>query len=135
MALSGRGPDAYYHQISSILREQIAGRQFIADECLPSEEQLQAMFVIWRTRARQALQVLERDGLIDRLPGKGFDKWAVLSNTATRSSAAINRGFISLSGIGLSRVNEWAPELRGPLGAKSAQRRLRKVPKNSVREQ
>ena len=71
MALLGRGPIPYYHQISAILRDKVANGEFIADERLPSEEQLQTMFGVSRATVRQALQALEHEGLIKRLPGKG----------------------------------------------------------------
>lgn len=71
MALLGRGPIPYYHQISSILRDKVANGELVAGERLPSEEQLQTMFGVSRATVRQALQTLEHEGLIQRLPGKG----------------------------------------------------------------
>lgn len=71
MALLGRGPIPYYHQIRAILRDKIANGQFLANERLPSEGQLQRMFEVSRATVRQALQALEHEGLITRLPGKG----------------------------------------------------------------
>lgn len=71
MALLGRRPIPYYHQISSILRDKIANGEFVANERLPSEEQLQAMFGVSRATVRQALQTLEHEALIERMPGKG----------------------------------------------------------------
>jgi GntR family transcriptional regulator len=71
MAVLGRGPIPYYHQISSILRDKFANGEFVADERLPSEEQFQTMFGVSRATVRQALQALEHEGLINRIPGKG----------------------------------------------------------------
>ena len=66
-----RGPTPYYHQISSILREQITNGEFRPGDRVPSEEELRQMFSVSRATVRQALQVLESDGLIRREPGRG----------------------------------------------------------------
>jgi len=71
MALLGRGPMPYYHQICAILRDKLANGEFAAGERIPSEEQLQTMFGVSRATVRQALNLLERDGLIERRAGKG----------------------------------------------------------------
>lgn len=80
MAVLGRGPMPYYHQICAILRDKFANGEFAADERIPSEEQLQATFGVSRATVRQALQLLERDGLIERRPGKG--SFAAANNDA-----------------------------------------------------
>ena len=66
-----RGPTPYYHQISSILREQITNGEFLPGDRVPSEEELRQMFSVSRATVRQALQALELDGLIRREPGRG----------------------------------------------------------------
>lgn len=66
-----RGPTPYYHQISSILRERIANGDFGPGDRVPSEEELRKSFSVSRATVRQALQVLELDGLIRREPGRG----------------------------------------------------------------
>lgn len=66
-----RGPTPYYHQISSILREQITNGEFQPGDRVPSEEELRQMFLVSRATVRQALQALESDGLIRREPGRG----------------------------------------------------------------
>lgn len=71
MAVLGRGPIPYYHQICAILRDKFANGEFVAEERIPSEEQFQVMFGVSRATVRQALQMLEREGLIERRPGKG----------------------------------------------------------------
>lgn len=66
-----RGPVPYYHQISTILRDRIANGEFRAGDRIPSEEELRQMFAVSRATIRQALQSLERDGLINREAGRG----------------------------------------------------------------
>lgn len=80
MALLARGSIPFYHQISGILRDKVANGEFVAGERLPSEDQLQTMFGVSRATVRQALQALEHEGLIIRLPGKG--SFVAASNNA-----------------------------------------------------
>lgn len=71
MASLRRGPTPYYHQISSMLRDQITNGEFRPGDRVPSEEELRKNFSVSRATVRQALQVLETDGLIRREPGRG----------------------------------------------------------------
>jgi DNA-binding GntR family transcriptional regulator len=60
-----------YAQIADVLRARIAGGELARGSLLPSEAALCAEFAVVRDTARRALAVLERDGLIMTLPGKG----------------------------------------------------------------
>ena len=71
MAVLGRGPIPFYHQIIGILRDKFTKGELIAGDRLPSEEQLQRTFGVSRATVRQALQALERENLIERRRGKG----------------------------------------------------------------
>ena len=71
MAVLGRGPIPFYHQIIGILRDKVTKGELIAGDRLPSEEQLQRTFGVSRATVRQALQALERENLIERRRGKG----------------------------------------------------------------
>jgi len=66
-----RGPIPYYHQIEAILREKIMSGELAAGSRVASEEELCKMFQVSRVTVRQALQTLERDGLLRREPGRG----------------------------------------------------------------
>lgn len=66
-----RGPMPYYHQIEAILREKMASGELAAGSRVASEEEFCKMFQVSRATVRQALQTLERDGLLRREPGRG----------------------------------------------------------------
>lgn len=66
-----RGPTPYYHQIETILRDQISSGKFHAGDRIPSEDQLGRTFQVSRATVRQALQKLELDGIVLREPGRG----------------------------------------------------------------
>ena len=66
----GQGVTLYYRLMSS-LKENILGGRFAPGDRLPSEVQLVKMFQMSRVVVRQALAILEREGLIVRLKGKG----------------------------------------------------------------
>lgn len=66
-----KGPTPYYHQIGAIVRQKIGNGEFRVGERIPSEDELQQMFRVSRATVRQALVGLERDGLIERNPGRG----------------------------------------------------------------
>jgi DNA-binding GntR family transcriptional regulator len=60
-----------YRQLDVILRDQIAGGQLLPGDRLPSEAELCARYGVSRATVRQALQALDREGWIDRTPGRG----------------------------------------------------------------
>jgi GntR family transcriptional regulator len=60
-----------YEQIASTLREQIVTGQLNPGDRLPTQEQLSERFGVSRAVARQALDILETEGLIDRIQGGG----------------------------------------------------------------
>lgn len=60
-----------YRQMEAILREQIADGELRAGAQLPTEETLRLHYGVSRATVRQALETLERDGLIDRQVGRG----------------------------------------------------------------
>ena len=64
-------PIPYYHQLQSILREGIEQGLWNPGDLLPSEAALTLTFGVSRTAIRQALDILENEGLVYRIKGKG----------------------------------------------------------------
>jgi GntR family transcriptional regulator len=64
-------PVPYYYQLQEILKEEIENGRWRSGETLPSEVQLATVFGISRTVIRNALDVLEADGQVFRVRGKG----------------------------------------------------------------
>ena len=60
-----------YHQLAQILREQIHSGRFSSGAELPSERELMQQYQISRNTVRQALDLLDREGLIKRTLGSG----------------------------------------------------------------
>ncbi|GAB3958039.1 hypothetical protein GCM10029978_002000 [Actinoallomurus acanthiterrae] len=70
-----------FAQIADALRGRIARGEFVAGALLPSEAALCKEFAVVRNTVRRALSVLEDEGLIETLPGKGR---AVRGDTPTQ---------------------------------------------------
>ena len=68
---SAKGAPPLYLQISEILRNKILTKEYAFDTIIPSETELQGMYQVSRITARQAIQELEKDGLVSRARGKG----------------------------------------------------------------
>lgn len=60
-----------YQQLVEILRGRVRRGELVAGDRLPSEARLCEDFGVSRITVRQALAELERDGLLDRVPGRG----------------------------------------------------------------
>jgi GntR family transcriptional regulator len=60
-----------YYQLADHLRDQIASNEIRSGELLPSEFELMKKLEISRGTVRQAIQMLELEGLVERYPGKG----------------------------------------------------------------
>ncbi len=69
--ISDRSATPKYQQLAELIRERIARGEFAPGDRLPSESELGSAYQISRVTTRQALADLERDGLLDRVPGKG----------------------------------------------------------------
>jgi GntR family transcriptional regulator len=66
-----RGPIPLYYQIARILRSQIHSQEYRPNDLLPTEEQLTRTYGVSRTTIRLAFQLLLKDGLVRRIPGRG----------------------------------------------------------------
>jgi GntR family transcriptional regulator len=64
-------PVPYYYQLQEILKEEIEAGRWAPGDLLPSEADLEHAFGISRTVIRKALDVLEGDGQVFRVKGKG----------------------------------------------------------------
>ncbi|MDT0317922.1 GntR family transcriptional regulator [Streptomyces millisiae] len=60
-----------YAQIANVLRERIETGALPSGELLPSEVRLSDEFRVARNTLRRALALLEAEGLIESLPGRG----------------------------------------------------------------
>jgi GntR family transcriptional regulator len=60
-----------YYQLANILREQIENGEFSEQDAIPSERQLEEKFNLSRPTIRQAIDLLERQGFVYRVHGRG----------------------------------------------------------------
>lgn len=60
-----------YAQIKSILQDRIQNREYLPGALIPSEFKLTEEFGVSRITIRQALLLLEKEGLVERIQGKG----------------------------------------------------------------
>jgi GntR family transcriptional regulator len=70
-ALAGRPQAPLYHQVYTILREQLMEGRFTPDKAIPGELELADKFQVSRVTMRRALDELVREGLIERSRGRG----------------------------------------------------------------
>lgn len=61
----------FYYQLQEILKEEIENGRWRPGEMLPSEAVLEQIFGVSRTVIRNALDILEADGQVYRVKGKG----------------------------------------------------------------
>jgi GntR family transcriptional regulator len=64
-------PVPYYYQLADILREEIENGRWGIDELIPAEGALTEIFGISRSVTRKALDLLEGEGRVLRIKGKG----------------------------------------------------------------
>lgn len=66
-----KSPMPAYQQIASHINERITHEEWLIGDRLPSETDLAAQYNVSRITLRQALSILEADGIICRYQGKG----------------------------------------------------------------
>lgn len=66
-----RKSEPLYIQIAEELREEINNGEYIDSEKIPSETKLADKMGVSRTTIREAVGILEKDGLVDRIHGVG----------------------------------------------------------------
>jgi GntR family transcriptional regulator len=64
-------PIPLYHQVFTILSQRISDGTYVANDKFATEDQLTAEFKVSRATIRQALDEMEKDGLIVRKQGRG----------------------------------------------------------------
>lgn len=69
--LDRRSSVPLYYQLQELIHQQIASGRFQVGDALPAEGELCHLFGVSRIVVRQALQVLQDDGEVVRLQGKG----------------------------------------------------------------
>ena len=79
-----------YYQLMRSLKEDILSGRFAAEDQLPSEAELTRIFKVSRVVVRQALQILEDEGLIVRIKGKG----TFVAKDAVASESPVLSGYI-----------------------------------------
>ena len=60
-----------YYQLVNILRQKIEAGEWQPQDAIPSERQLEELYAVSRTTIRQAIGILNRQGLVYQLHGKG----------------------------------------------------------------
>ena len=111
-----------YETIKQFLIHGISSRTFT--DAVPSENQLAERFGVSRMTARRALDELERDGAVERFPGKG---------TFIRKTPHYTRGFFRVQAVSqMGARHQCYPDDPGP-GSKahrSAQEYCRELQTN-----
>lgn len=64
-------PGVLYQHVAALIRKRIEGGEWVPGERLPSIDSLAETFDVAVVTIRQALAVLEEDGLVDRQQGRG----------------------------------------------------------------
>ncbi|HLA81205.1 MAG TPA: GntR family transcriptional regulator, partial [Thermoleophilia bacterium] len=79
-----------YYQVMRSLKEDILSGRFGSEDKLPSEAELTQVFKVSRVVVRQALKILEGEGLIVRIKGKG----TFVAKDAVADESPILSGYI-----------------------------------------
>jgi len=113
--LNNGGKNPRYRALAEMLKQQIVSGKYLADSRIPSEHQIAARFNVSRVTARQAIQVVEHEGLVRRIRGSG---------TYVNRLGPENRPLAKLQRAALVRID--VPEAHGYYhkGIESAQRWL-----------
>ena len=101
-----------YHQLREFLKEKIESGEWAPGHQLPGESDLQIEFGVSRATVRQAMQLLENDGLVEKLQGRGtfVGRPKVASNLLSMFTAeGLVRDPGSVSGFHLLHLIRVAP--------------------------
>ena len=93
LATSERGSPALYFQLADVFRRRILEGQWLVDNQIPTIEALMADFRTARSTVRQALQLLEQEGLLSRQRGRGT---FILKRPERHNWQALDMNWLSL---------------------------------------
>jgi GntR family transcriptional regulator len=65
------GPTSLHHSLGHIIRGKIHGREWIPGQRIPSEREMMRIFNISRATVRQGIDNLVKEGILQRVQGKG----------------------------------------------------------------
>jgi GntR family transcriptional regulator len=85
-----------YSRVSSIIQNKIIPGQYEPEEKLPTEDELVRDFQVSKITVRNALALLERDGLIHRIRGKGTYVAKVIPTTKQYIHTSLNKMSLAL---------------------------------------
>lgn len=71
IAAMHNSPSALYHSLGHIIRSKIQSDEWEVGRRIPSERELMAIFNVSRATVRQAIENLEKEGILRRKRGKG----------------------------------------------------------------
>jgi len=115
------GPAPFYHQLKEILLRDI-GSSWASGDKLPSESELCLQYGVSRTVVRQALDEMEREGLVYKIKGKGafvtgrkFDSTFV-QHAAGFHASMTSRGHVVTSDVLVQEVRPAGPHAARMLG-------------------
>ncbi|MFJ2034299.1 GntR family transcriptional regulator [Streptosporangium sp. NPDC087985] len=115
-----------YPQLADRLRAQIAAGDYPAGSFLPSESLMAQQFHVARTTVRRSLAVLEGEGLIVTLPGKGR---VVVGDAQTEASYRYQQ----IAGVLREQIRAGILAVETVLPSEQALRRQYHASRNTVR--
>jgi GntR family transcriptional regulator len=66
-----RSPVPFYIQVAMLLRNRISDGLYSPGQKMPTQEELEQEFGVARVTVRQAVELLEKEGLVQRQQGRG----------------------------------------------------------------
>lgn len=130
-------------QIATKLIEMIISGEIKAGEKLPSERELAEKFGTNRNTLREALKILERDGLIDIRQGEGIEVLDFKKDGKINLLSVILKGTrdvnakldllidsLKIRAIGLAEISRIAAEKRGQHHIEEIERALKEIKEN-----
>lgn len=64
-------PYKLYHSLGQVIRSKIQSREWLVEAPIPAERRLMQTFGVSRATVRQAIDILVKEGILYRVPGKG----------------------------------------------------------------
>lgn len=94
-------PTPRYYKIYRLLKHAIVNGQYVHNEAMPGENALATKYQVSRLTIRRSLELLQREGLVERRQGSGT--FPIIKNSATQPLPAdINKLVAHLNKMGAS---------------------------------